>query len=504
MKTMNWAVVSNGRTISLKKIPQVSMEILCDAIESQCAHDARPVAFFGVERFREIELFVVLADDENSRLLAASSLLKKGSAYPSITVKVPAFHLFERELFEEHGIVPQGHPWLKNVRYPHEHSDKKNISMTDYPFFKMEGEELHEVAVGPVHAGVIEPGHFRFMCLGEKVQHLEIQLGYQHRGVEERIKRRYDEQGVQGLAQIVESVAGDSVIAYTTAYAHAIESLAAIDVTRRAKSIRAIALELERTAVHIGDLGMIANDVAFLMGSSVFGATRTLIINTSLALTGSRFGRGLIRAGGAVYDIDDTLKTAMIKTLEKVERDVVRMSETMFSSATVLSRLEKAGVVTREDARAIGMVGMAARASGLPRDIRADHPSGLFRFAPIYKIVFEGGDCFSRAYIRYVEIQKSLKFILEELENLPLQKTLMQPIKHIAPDSLVVSMEEGWRGEIVHTVITGTKGQLVRYKIKDPSFNNWYGLALAVRGNGVSDFPLCNKSFNLSYCGHDL
>jgi Ni,Fe-hydrogenase III large subunit len=240
------------------------------------------------------------------------------------------------------------------------------------------------------------------------------------------------------------------------------------------------------------------------MGQAVFGATRTLVINTSLALCGSRFGRGLVRVGGAAHDIDGSLADAMRKTLTKVQGDADLMCETMFESPSVLSRLEKTGVVTRSQALQAGLVGMAARASGVSLDVRADHPFGIYRSFPIYKVALDSGDVFARAYIRAVEIRQSIRFILEQLDNFPDGDTFTQPEERLRPDSLVVSMVEGWRGETAHAAVTDGKGNLVRYKIKDPSFQNWFGLALAVRDNGISDFPLCNKSFNLSYCGNDL
>ncbi|NCC45302.1 MAG: hydrogenase, partial [Clostridia bacterium] len=292
--------------------------------------------------------------------------------------------------------------------------------------------------------------------------------------------------------------------AHSSAYVQAIESLCRIDTTRRAQSIRAIALEMERIAIHIGDLAAISNDVAYLLGNSVFGANRTLIVNTLLAICGSRYGRGLIRPGGVVFDISPEISEEMAGTLKKVRWIIIDMCEKMFETPTVLSRLEHTGSVDLKTASDIGMTGIAARASGLPRDIRNDFPSGIYRYFPVHKITMDSGDVFARTYLRYVEIKQSIDFIMEQLENLQNTKTLITPLQKPSRSSFNVSMTEGWRGEIVHTAITDTSGKIARYKIKDPSFNNWFGLAQSVRGNGVSDFPLCNKSFNLSYAGHDL
>ncbi len=501
---MNWVTTENNKSIMLNNIPKINIaELRSEIIEKVNKDKNRVIGFFGVNEIDGISLYVFLADDINSKLLISSSLFKKGEkSYQSITTEVPAFHIFEREFYEDFGIEPIGHQWLKPVRYGYNRADKTQV-IENYPFFTMEDEGIHEVAVGPIHAGVIEPGHFRFMCSGETVHHLEIQLGYQHRGIEDL----FLEGNPRMKHCLAEMIAGDSSIAHTNAYANVIESLGGVEASLKTNTIRTIALELERAGIHIGDLGAIANDIAYLLGNSVYGATRTLIINTMLAICGSRFGRGLIKAGGVSYDIEGELKEKIIKTIDKVYKDVVLMSETMFNAPSVMSRLEKTGVVTTEQARQIGMVGLAARASGLLIDSRIDHPHNIYKYIPLEKRTLETGDAFSRAYLRYTEIKDSLLLVKNILENFPLfLEDVNKPLKieKIAENSLAISIIEGWRGEVVHIAITDSNGKLKRYKIKDPSFNNWYGLALAVRRNGISDFPLCNKSFNLSYCGNDL
>ncbi len=496
---MNWITTRNNKPVPLKKIPVLDIETLREESITQVKNGRRVIGFFGARKPSGVMLYVVLADDENSMVSIAAADLKKAKSYPSFAAASTPFYIFENEFHEEFGIVPEGHPWLKPVRYPVDRADRAQ-TMENFPFFTMDGEEVHEVAVGPIHAGVIEPGHFRFMCHGETVHHLEIQLGYQHRGVE----RLFVEADRRFTPHLAESIAGDTVIAHASAHADAMESLGGIEISRRAQSIRGIALEMERAAIHIGDLGAIANDVAYLLGNSVYGATRTLVINSLLAICGSRFGRGLIRTGGVVRDIAPELASELAKTLSKVYRDVELMSETMFSSPSVLSRLEQTGIVTTERALEIGMVGLAAKASGIPLDVRSDHPFGIYRYFPVHKISMDSGDVFARAYLRYAEIKQSLNYILEQLEGIPEDAHLLTPVKKTQGESMVVSMTEGWRGEVVHIALTGKDGSLARYKIKDPSFNNWFGLAQAVRTNGISDFPLCNKSFNLSYCGNDL
>lgn len=492
---MNWIKTKNTETIDIKNIPVVDFTELREDIIENIKLNNRVIGFFGAKEgengYVQIKLYVVLADDKNSELLISSSIFgAEQKSYQSLTQEIPAFHMFEREFYEEFNIEPLGHPWLKPLRN----------HKVEYPFFKMDGEEVHEVAVGPIHAGIIEPGHFRFMCNGEKVYELEIQLGYQHRNVEQLFLENN-----KFSSHLAESIAGDTVIGHSLTYSNAMESLLNLKISDKAALIRLIALEMERIAIHIGDLGAVSNDIAYLMGNAVFGATRTLVINTLLEISGSRFGRGLIRTGGVVYDINKNLSDKIYKMLDKVLTDVNRMAKTMFSSASVLSRLEKTGILNKENAKKIGVVGMAARASGIELDIRVDHP--WYKKLSLTKIVFESGDVYARTYIRYEEIKQSVQIIRDLLVQLRVyenESLLIKTENYLMPNSLVVSMTEGWRGEIVHIAITNDKGELARYKIKDPSFNNWYGLGVAVKNNGISDFPLCNKSFNLSYCGNDL
>ncbi len=493
---MNWIKTKNNEKINLNDIPTLDIDDLRAEIISLVSVDKmRPLAFFGKDWGRgQVKLFTVLGDDKGS-FYVTSSLFKAGiRSYESITQVIPSFHIFEREFFEEFHIEPLNHPWLKPLR---KNQDK-------YPFFKMEGDEIHEVAVGPIHAGVIEPGHFRFMCNGESVYHLEIALGYQHKGVEKLMVQNPSN-------QLIESVAGDSVIAYSLAYSNVIEAMKGISVSNKAQLIRKMALEMERAAIHIGDLGAIAGDIAYLMGASVFGATRTLVINTMLEFSGSRFGRGLLTPGGVNFDIDDEKIERALKTLNKVGADVSRMVKTMLKNSTVMSRLEKTGTISKERAEEIGLAGMAARAAGINIDSRFDYPDKWIKELNLQKKKFDGvGDVYSRFRLRYEEIIESISIIrkifekLKEFKNEPVNSGYEVLNKENSKDAFVISVVEGWRGEVVHIAMSDNNGTLSRYKIKDPSFNNWYGLALAVRNNGVSDFPLCNKSFNLSYSGCDL
>jgi len=482
---MKWIILKNNERIDALSIPTITTDELRAEIKNM---KLRPIGFFGKKEFENIRLYITLADDREGLIYVSSVLFTPEiKSYESLTKDYPQFHIFEREFYEEFGIEPKNHPWLKPLR----------INQDKYPFFAMQGEDVHEVAVGPIHAGVIEPGHFRFMCQGEKVYDLEIMLGYQHRGAEHLMLNPNN--------RIAESICGDTVIAYNMAYSQVMEALSGTEITSRAQIIRRIALEMERIAVHIGDMGAIAGDMAYLMGASVFGTTRTLVINTMLEICGSRFGRGFIDVGGVNFDITPELSNKIKLMLSDVIKIVDRTAKVMLKMSSCISRMEKTGVVSMETAMQLGAVGMAARSSGVNLDSRFDFKDKWYQKLSSEKDIKENGDVYSRFNLRYKEVKQSARFIDDLLEDLKENEDgLNSQVNNMIPNSFAISITEGWRGEIVHTVITGAKGELIRYKIKDPSFNNWYMLAMAVRNNGISDFPLCNKSFNLSYCGNDL
>jgi Ni,Fe-hydrogenase III large subunit len=328
---------------------------------------------------------------------------------------------------------------------------------------------------------------------------LEIQLGYQHRGAEALLLKSSP---ARRLA-VAESIAGDTAVGHALAYCAAIEALAGVEVPLYAHAMRGIALELERLSNHVGDLGALCNDIGYLPGASWFGRLRGEFLNLLMELSGNRFGRGLVIPGGIRFGLSAEQRKDFLARLAKAERDLRDTAQVTFNSPSVGSRFEHTGVATREVAEALGLVGPAARASGCDRDVRRDHSFGIFRFVHIPVALVDSGDVMARALVRWLEIQRSKTFVREQLNELP-QESLSVDIPRLAPESLAVSMVEGWRGEIVHVAVTSADGQLASYKIVDPSFHNWFGLTIALRGNQISDFPLCNKSFNLSYAGHDL
>ena len=501
-----FARLGNRRAVKLDEVPRLSIDELRRSITAAVADGWRIVSFFGTpETAGSLRLIAVLADDERGHLRAATSVV--GQRYPALTMECAQAARFEREIAEQCAVIPEGHPSLKPLRrHPPDHRPRAwpapaaPFQRDAYPFEHFDGDEVHEVAVGPVHAGIIEPGHFRFQAHGEEVLFLEIMLGFQHRGVELLLETLDGSRAVL----VAESIAGDSVIAHSSAYCGAIEALGRCHKSARAQAIRGIALELERIANHIGDLGALAGDVAYQPGAAFFGRLRGECLNMLMTVSGNRYGRGLVRPGGVAFDIPTKMARELADRVARLEADVRPVAELFFGAPSVLSRLEGVGVVRPDDCITHGFVGPVARGCEVHRDARHDQPYGVFRYAQIPVATAWTGDVYARALIRWLEVQRSLEFLREQLGALPAGETRVSCGEQLAASELVVALEEGWRGEVVHAVLTDNRGRVRRHKVTDPSFHNWTALALAMPHNQISDFPLCNKSFNLSYAGHDL
>jgi Ni,Fe-hydrogenase III large subunit len=498
--------LSSGQAIDIRITPVLNMDAFQDAVIHAVEDGGRISALFAQPMDnRRLRLWAMLSQDSRSRILPLCTDTEAEN-FPSLTPLCPQAHWFEREIHEQWGLLPIGHPWLKPVRFHAPYRQNHHQPLAGKPpeigaadFFQVQGEEVHEVAVGPVHAGIIEPGHFRFQCHGEDVLHLEISLGYQHRGVERRLANGPDKRTIHYM----ETLSGDTSIGHASAYCQTIEALCAYRISARAQAVRGIALELERIANHTGDMGALAGDVGFLPTLSYCGRIRGDILNMTGLICGNRFGRGIVKPGGVGFDIDAEMAKELLGRLDAAEKDLTVAINLLWKTSSVMARFEGTGAVSREAAELIGLVGPAARACGIERDVRKDMPEGIFRFTQIPVSTWNTGDVLGRAHVRWLEIQRSIAFIRELLQSLP-EGRLQDALPALPPDRLAISLVEGWRGEICHVAITGSQGRFAAYKIVDPSFHNWFGLAFALRNQQISDFPLCNKSFNLSYCGHDL
>ncbi|MBI4082512.1 MAG: hydrogenase [Candidatus Lambdaproteobacteria bacterium] len=507
----------NGEATDYEGLRPIPQEIFFSTILAGVERGMRVASYFGLAPTAGAPtgLIAILADDTGARLWLGRTVIA-GARFPSLTPSCAQLHLFEREIAEQTGLIPDGHPWLKPVRYAlplagggaaasREGRKPPAIGVTE--FFRVEGEEVHEVGVGPIHAGVIEPGHFRFQCHGEHVFHLEISLGYQHRGIEEALPG-----GPHPItARQMETVAGDTSIGHGWAYVQNLEALGGLRVSPRAQVIRGIALELERLANHTGDLGALAGDVGYLPTQSFCGRLRGDFLNMTALICGNRFGRDLLTPGGVRFDVDAAMAEELSRRLEAASRDVTEAVELLWQTPSVLARFENIGTVSFEQCLEVGLVGPVARACGVERDVRSDHPFGIYQFTTIPPVTAHYGDVNSRAYVRWLEMQRSIGFLRERLASLAAgtapRAEAVPPQRGagpLAPGRLACALIEGWRGEICHVALTDGAGRFLRYKITDPSFHNWFGLALALRDQQISDFPICNKSFNLSYCGHDL
>lgn len=504
-----FASLPNGGVTPLAQVPRLGVADFRAAVLAEVQETgARLSALFACSDGANAHLLVaVLARDDEGALAVTTCPVQ--DEYPALTPSCPQAQAFEREILEQWGVRPLGHPWLKPLRFQPPRAPFAGVSPPAperpaiglAPFFSMSGEEIHEVAVGPVHAGVIEPGHFRFQCHGETVYHLEVSLGYQHRGVERALVGGPNARTIH----YVETLAGDTTVGHATTYSRICEALSGTRVPARGQALRGVAQELERLANHIGDLGAMAGDVGFLPTMSYCGCIRGDVLNLTAVLCGNRYGRGLVRPGGCGFDVAAASVEALLPRLEQIRLNTESAVQLLFESPSARARFDDTAPLTSQICRELGLVGVAARACGVARDVRHDFPYGIFRFAQLPVCTWQSGDVFGRAYVRWLEIQQSFTFVREQLTALP-EGDVCRPAAAgtLAPAHLAVSLVEGWRGEICHVAITDSAGRFASYKVVDPSFHNWFGLTMAMRNQQIADFPICNKSFNLSYCGHDL
>ena len=431
--------------------------------------------------------------------------------FPSFAAEIPAVNWQEREIQDWFGLTAEGHPNPRRValhdNWPDVHPLRKDFP-ADTVLAPFEGERhvyrptlgegVFQIPVGPVHAGIIEPGHFNFAVAGEPILYLQLRMFYVHKGIE----KRFEQLPVHRAVYLAESISGDSSFAHGTAFCQAVEQAAQAEIPERALWMRTILLELERVYNHVADIGAIATDVGFVIASAHASRLRETILSLNEELTGSRLLRGMVCPGGVRQDwtpsqIEECM--SVLKLFEPEFEDLMNMIE---ASDSTRDRLERTGILHPDKARDLGIVGLAGRASGIDRDVRRDHPYAAYGSLTFQVPVYPEGDVLRRMQVRVDEIRQSLGLIRAAVPHLrPGPRQV--PLPPLPADCCALSAVEGWRGEILHWIRTGPQNRLERVKIKDPSLNNWPALVEAVQGNIVPDFPVINKSFNLSYSGTD-
>ncbi|MBZ5612906.1 MAG: NADH-quinone oxidoreductase subunit C [Acidobacteriia bacterium] len=425
---------------------------------------------------------------------------------PSATEITPAAAWYERELHDQYGIECEGHPdprpllfhenWPDNVHPMIDDVSRVPWANRQYRFLKVQGDGVCEVPVGPIHAGIIEPGHFRFSVVGDTVLHLELRHFYTHKATEKLFENTPVSDGVM----IAESVSGDNCFSHAVAYCQAIENALAISVPPRAQAIRLIGLELERMMAHIADVGALCGDVGFSVPAAYTACIKESLLQASTRFFGTRFWRGMAVPGGVTRDFSSADASEFGKMVTAAARDFARMARLILHTSSVQNRFESTGILTAEIARQLAVVGPAARASGIRMDVRRDHPSGRYRNLNVDVPQYKYGDVLARARIRIDETAISTGLILETLKDLP-AGLVLAPVPAVG-NAEALSAVESPRGELLYWVRI-RDGKIARCHIKSPSFQNWPALPLAMPGNIIADFPLINKSFNLSYSGCD-
>jgi Ni,Fe-hydrogenase III large subunit len=447
----------------------------------------------------------------DGRLLVITLPMAEGlQPYAGLQELFPAAGRMQRAAFDLTGVrsdAADQRPWLRHAAWPadshplvgepSEHIATNSID--DYPFVRVAGDGVHEVPVGPVHAGVIESGHFRFSIVGEKVLRLEERLGYVHKGIE----RQFAGLGLLDAHRLAARVSGDSAVAYSWAYCQAVEGLLEVTVPARALYLRALGLELERLQNHLGDLGALGNDAGFAFGLSQFSRLKEQCLRATHQALGSRYLFDFIAPGGTAQDID-VAGAAMIEgTTQQIAGKVLALREIYDEHTGLRDRFVGAGQVSAALARKLGLAGLAGRASGQALDLRTDSPWAPYEHLGAAKCVLTDGDVAARVALRFDELQESCRLIGRILKNLP-DGGVRQVIARPNAPGFAVGLIEGWRGPVFIALQAGAGGAIFRCHVHDPSWQNWPALEHAIIGNIVPDFPLINKSFNLSYSGHDL
>ena len=451
----------------------------------------------------------------NEYLIVKTEVPSDDAWFPSLSRRfVPAFR-FERQIMSLMGITPAGNPdvrpWIKFEDWPEDAWPlRKSFDAAqqmprvrgEYLWARADGEGVYEIPVGPVHAGIIEPGHFRFQAIGEDVINLEERLGYVHKGIEKKFESLAWRDGVR----LAGRVSGDTTVAHSIAYCMALESMTGCQVPQRGNWLRALFLERERIANHLGDIGAICNDAAFAFLLYQVSRLKEMLLRTNLRLFGHRFIMDKVIPGGVAVTIDPAGKRDILAELELLQKDFEKLVTIYDENPSLEDRVRDTGILKPATARELCVVGIVARASGLNLDCRIFHPFppyDRYDWMELDVPVLISGDVHARVWVRIQEVRESMRIIRKILEDMP-DGEISVPFVQPLPCMTGFSAVEGWRGEIIYWLQSGPSGEINRCMVRDPSSVNWLGLELAVLGNIVPDFPLCNKSFNQSYSGHDL
>lgn len=461
------------------------------------------------------KIWYIFGVPKENIFLAAFAQLKNTTEFPSLTSVIHEAWNYERVIRTFFGLTPIGHPdsrpitlhenWPADVfplRKDFDWQTRPKHVSGKYQFQKVEGEGIYEIPVGPIHAGIIEPGHFRFSVAGESIVLLEPRLGFTHKGSE----KLFEILSLTNKVCLSEKISGDSSFSYSLAFCQALEQLSNTTVPKRAQYLRVVYAELERLANHFGDIGAIMMDTGFNFGSAQGTRLRELIMQINEILTGSRFLRGVNTIGGVTKDIGNTEKNILSDTLKNIAEDFSEVIAVAENSTSLLNRLKGTGVLSVEIAKDQGVVGIAGKAIGIPKDARVDYPYAAYGEISMGAVSIEqDGDVYARFRIRIKEVSGSIEIIQNALHELPTGDIRMPGHQVIfKKNAHAISIVEGWRGEIVFFVTTDANANISRVAPRDPSFVNWAVVRDAAFDNVVPDFPLINKSFNLSYSGNDL
>jgi Ni,Fe-hydrogenase III large subunit/Ni,Fe-hydrogenase III component G len=473
----------------------------------------RLVALWGSDRRDVGEGFVVYAAYAADDGLACVRLPVSGEPpeYPDLSRHFPAATRMQRAAFDLLGLRARGaddeRPWLRHGAWPadffplrHDSDGARTFDVTQerYSFVTVAGDGVHEIPVGPIHAGIIEPGHFRFSVVGEKVLRLEQRLGYVHKGIE----KRFEGTAVGEGFRLAGRVSGDSTVAYAWAYAMAAEAATGCEISPRAAWLRALLLERERVANHLGDLGALGNDAALAFGLAQFSRLREQWLRVNDQVFRHRLLMDCIVPGGVAVDPDRSLLEHLRQQCIDIEKEVRVLRAIYDEHAGLQDRFQTTGIVTPELARRLGLCGLAARASGLARDLRADLPCKPYDELGVAVASAASGDVAARVAVRFDEVFESMRLIAAIIDRLPAGGVRTE-LPRAGRDACGLGWVEGWRGDVLVAIEVGGDA-IRRCHCHDPSWQNWPLLEHAVIGNIVPDFPLINKSFNLSYSGQDL